>query len=114
MRGDIVISTAWQENFGIAVVEAMAHGCLPLLPDRLSYPEILPKPFHADFIYTSQDDLETKLAHLLTHLPDYTLKRQTLAASMAVHAWPNAVRAFDRELDRLVTPIQSPEFIVKS
>ena len=40
-RGDVVISTAIQENFGISVVEAMYFGCLPLLPDRLSYPELL-------------------------------------------------------------------------
>src|SRR6185436_16621184 len=41
-RGEIVISTATQENFGMAVVEAMAFGCLPLLPRRLAYPEIVP------------------------------------------------------------------------
>ena len=33
----IVISTAIQENFGISVVEAMAMGCFPLLPKRLSF-----------------------------------------------------------------------------
>jgi len=90
----------------------MAHGCLPLLPDRLSYPEILPAPFHTDFLYTCQDDLEAKLAHLLTHEPDFMLKRQTLAAAMAVHAWPKAIQAFDRELDRLGQT--SSEFNVKS
>lgn len=100
-RGAIIISTAWQENFGIAVVEAMAHGCLPLLPDRLSYPEILPRAFHSDFLYTCQDDLEAKLARLLTHLPDYESRRRTLAEAMGVYAWPNAVQALDREIDHL-------------
>ncbi|MCP3904755.1 MAG: DUF3524 domain-containing protein [Planctomycetes bacterium] len=41
-RCDWVLSTARHEFFGIAVVEAMLAGCLPWLPDRLSYPEILP------------------------------------------------------------------------
>ncbi|TVQ29572.1 MAG: DUF3524 domain-containing protein, partial [Spirochaetaceae bacterium] len=31
----IVVSTAIQENFGIAVMEAIAAGCAPILPDRL-------------------------------------------------------------------------------
>jgi glycosyltransferase involved in cell wall biosynthesis len=101
-RGSIVVSTARQENFGIAVVEAMAHGCLPLLPARLSYPEILPESLHADFLYESQKDLEVRLAHLLSHWAEYAPKRRELAAAMSVHSWPNAVEAFDRELDRLV------------
>jgi len=40
---DWVLSTAKHEFFGIAVVEALFAGCLPWLPDRLSYPELLPE-----------------------------------------------------------------------
>jgi glycosyltransferase involved in cell wall biosynthesis len=39
---DWVLSTAIHEYFGIAVVEALLAGCLPWLPQRLSYPELLP------------------------------------------------------------------------
>ncbi len=41
-RCDWVLSTARHEFFGVAVVEALLAGCLPWLPDRLSYPELLP------------------------------------------------------------------------
>lgn len=41
-RCDWVLSTAQHEFFGIAVVEAMLARCLPWLPERLSYPELLP------------------------------------------------------------------------
>lgn len=41
-RADWVLSTARHEFFGIAVVEAMLAGCLPWLPDTMSYPELLP------------------------------------------------------------------------
>jgi glycosyltransferase involved in cell wall biosynthesis len=108
-RGTIVVSTALQENFGIAVVEAMAHGCLPLLPARLSYPEIVPETFHADFLYGSQEELETKLAHLLAHWNQFEPQRRKLAAAMSVYAWPNAVEAFDRELDRLAPRADGPK-----
>ena len=41
-RCDWVLSTARHEFFGIAVAEALLGGCLPWLPERLSYPEMLP------------------------------------------------------------------------
>jgi len=64
-RGDIVISTAIQENFGIAVIEAIRMGCFPLLPARLSYPEILPEHYHDACLYSSQRDLVAKLKTVL-------------------------------------------------
>jgi len=41
-QGDIVVSTARHEFYGISVIEAVRAGCLPLLPNRLSYPELFP------------------------------------------------------------------------
>tara|TARA_X000001036_G_scaffold99053_1_gene92089 strand:- start:617 stop:1678 length:1062 start_codon:yes stop_codon:yes gene_type:complete len=41
-KADWVLSTANHEFFGIAVAEALFAGCLPWLPERLSYRELLP------------------------------------------------------------------------
>jgi glycosyltransferase involved in cell wall biosynthesis len=39
---DFVLSTADQEFQGLAIQEAMASGCIPVVPDALSYPEYVP------------------------------------------------------------------------
>jgi len=55
-RGDIVVSTSLHEFYGISIIEAVRAGCLPVLPDRLSYPEL----FDETFLY-SDDSLPEKL-----------------------------------------------------
>ena len=40
---DWVLSTARHEFFGMAVAEALFAGCLPWLPSRLAYPELVPE-----------------------------------------------------------------------
>ena len=45
---DIFVSTAQHEFFGIAAVEAISAGAYPLLPNRLSYPELLQRETFTD------------------------------------------------------------------
>jgi len=42
---DVVLSTALHEFQGLAVLQAVASGALPAVPDRLVYPEIYPARF---------------------------------------------------------------------
>lgn len=39
-KSKIVFSSSLQETFGLGVVEAMLFGCIPVVPDRLSYSEL--------------------------------------------------------------------------
>jgi glycosyltransferase involved in cell wall biosynthesis len=46
-QGDIVVSTSFHEFYGISILEAVRAGCVPVLPDRLSYPEL----FDSKYLY---------------------------------------------------------------
>ena len=43
--GTVAVSTSLHEFFGISVLEAVRAGARPLLPRRLSYPELFPDRF---------------------------------------------------------------------
>lgn len=65
---DIVVSTARHEFFGVAVCEAIACGCWPLLPARLAYPEIVPAALHATVLYAEHESLADRLARLIAQV----------------------------------------------
>lgn len=59
-QGDIVVSTSLHEFYGISIIEAVRAGCVPILPDRLSYPEL----FDEKFLY-SDDSLPERLERVI-------------------------------------------------
>ncbi|MBW2448880.1 MAG: DUF3524 domain-containing protein [Deltaproteobacteria bacterium] len=101
MQGTIVVSTATQENFGISVVEAIRYGCIPLLPHRLSYPEIIPQVFHGDFLYKDQTELVKKLCFIILTHSQLTEKQQHLSGAMERFEWKNVIGQYDEILKNL-------------
>jgi glycosyltransferase involved in cell wall biosynthesis len=87
-RCDWVLSTARHEYYGIAVVEAMLRGCLPWLPDRLSYPELLPHIAREISPMNPPDDPDAARAVIREHL-------QPAVA-------PNAVVRIDAQIESMV------------
>ena len=66
-EADVVLSTAIHEFFGVSVVEAVYCGATPVLPRRLSYPELIPAGLHAQCLY---DDFAGLLVRLKVALAD--------------------------------------------
>ena len=100
-QGVIVVSAAIQENFGISLLEAIRHGCYPLLPNNLVYPELIPPEHHDDCLYSSQEELVEKLCLILTNPGQHLDKREDLAGHMERYSWELVIDKYDNELDLL-------------
>jgi len=98
---DIIISTAMQENFGFSIAEAVYCRTLPLLPNDLSYPELLPRKFHRDFLYHNPEDLYRKLRRLVTHHRDYDKERAELSEAFRRFDWRERSKAFDEVFEEV-------------
>ncbi|MDE0446148.1 MAG: DUF3524 domain-containing protein [Spirochaetaceae bacterium] len=96
-RGSVVVSTAIQENFGISVVEAVAAGCHPLLPNRLAYPEVIPAAFHEECLYDGDEALADRLIALLSSPP--VKSPPGLAAAMRRYSWACLAEEYDNLFD---------------
>jgi glycosyltransferase involved in cell wall biosynthesis len=64
-QADLVLSTALHEFFGVSIVEAMYCGCVPIVPHRLSYPELIPAALHQRCLY---DDFAGLIGRLKSEL----------------------------------------------
>jgi glycosyltransferase involved in cell wall biosynthesis len=92
---DVVVSTAHQEFFGIAITEAVYAGAFPLLPNRLVYPERIPPEHHAACLYEDAGDLVRKLSQALTDR-DWTAPIvDALKPTMAEFDWSRLAPIYD-------------------
>lgn len=110
-ESEVVVSTARHEFFGVSVVEAIAAGCRPLLPERLAYPELLaevPAPRRGDFFY---DGTPRALADRLAELADAHRRGElggedpgAARRAVARFAWGRLRPRLDEAVERVATP----------
>ncbi|MEE9413313.1 MAG: DUF3524 domain-containing protein, partial [Methylococcales bacterium] len=102
-KSDLVISTAIHEFQGLAVMEAVASGCIPVVPDRLSYPEF----FDVQYCYPSQlDNLDSEAAGLCDKI-EYWLNRllieqQIEAPNVSAISWESLIDQYRDSLTQTV------------
>jgi len=90
-QGDVVVSTANHEFYGMAVLEAVRAGCRPLVPDRLSYREL----FAPEFRYEDVDFAQ----RLLAAIKAGRLAVDAAEALTRCFAWSTLTESYQRWLD---------------
>ncbi len=101
-QADITLSTAHHEFFGISIIEAAYCQTFPLLPNRLSYPEIIPQAFHPHCLYQHEEELVNKLAYALTHAQETAVTAQKLSAALKKYDWSQTAPQYDEAMTAVI------------
>ncbi|MCM8526898.1 MAG: DUF3524 domain-containing protein [Lentisphaeraceae bacterium] len=91
-EADIFISTADHEFFGLSAVEALAAGCIPVVPEHLAYPEILRD--YSEYFYKPRSSVQ-----LAGKIEQIIREKNTLDNSaVQKYFWQERVISLDRGL----------------
>jgi glycosyltransferase involved in cell wall biosynthesis len=99
----VTVSTAHHEFFGISILEAVGCRTLPILPHRLSYPELIPEPYHLRCLYENQGGLVQRLRWALTHVVEAGEIAADLATAVHKYDWSQIAPQYDARLDALLS-----------
>jgi glycosyltransferase involved in cell wall biosynthesis len=101
---DVILSTALHEFQGLAVLQAVAAGCVPVVPDRLAYREIYAEQYRYQ---SCPDDPMKEVAAAVTLIAglDQARRRDALKVpSVARFSIGALAPQYQRELDALHKP----------
>jgi len=97
---DMLPVTSNQDFFGGSVVEAMFCNVVPLLPNRLAYPEHIPQEYHHTFFYEEED----YLVKLQKRIMDVKyLRVMDMQQYVQKYDWGNMIVQYDNAITEVKT-----------
>jgi glycosyltransferase involved in cell wall biosynthesis len=102
-RGAVSVSTAAQENFGLAAVEAAYAGAYPLWPDRLSYPELIGPEAGRGHLYSEFGELVVKLKMRMTGPPYDRDEHERIRRALDRFDWSRRIGHYDDLIESTAT-----------
>lgn len=100
---DIVLSTALHDFQGLSILEAVQCGCIPLLPDKLAYPEF----FEEKFLYEWKDLPEDCARSAVDKLVCLQKKGDLQLPDLVRFDWSCLREAYACRIESLVSAIPS-------
>ena len=98
-KADILPVTSNQEFFGASVMEAIYCDTWPILPDRLTYPELIPKKSQKEHLYVNESDFYKKI---IWAIQNYKKIKKTKLSDIAFQFdWKAVAPIYDEVMDSI-------------
>ena len=99
-KANILPVTSCQDFFGVSIMEAIYCETYPILPNRLSYPELIPYQLHKDHYYDNNDQFYDRLKNALIA---YKSKDLNSIKNLATkYDWKNLASVYDHKLESIL------------
>jgi len=95
-KSDVIPVTSNQEFFGASVMEAIYCNTWPILPNRLTYPELIPAELHHDHIYLDNENLLKKIKWALDNIN--TIRNSKISKVAEIYNWKKMAKVYDRAI----------------
>ncbi len=99
-QADILPVCSIQDFFGGSIVEAIAAGCYPILPDRLAYPEHIPTALHEAHLYQRDEQCYQILKNKILNIDK--IRHKSCYHFVSRYDWSNLASKYDQVLEELV------------
>ena len=98
-KSDIIPVTSNQEFFGASVMEAIYCETWPILPNRLTYPELIPSELHHNHIYKNEEDLFNKVKWSIDNIDK--IRKSKIAKIAKKYDWNEMAKIYDQTIRAL-------------
>ena len=99
-KSDILPVTSHQDFFGISIMEALYCGCIPCLPKRLSYTELVPFQDFGEYFYDDDGEYLPTLERILLNHRFYN--RRPFEEIASKYDWSNMISIYDHVFQEIL------------
>jgi len=97
---DIVISSTLHDFQGLSLQEAISLDCIPIAPDRVAYPEYIPK----QYLYAVSDDIDVESENLFVKLKDVINSKGFIAPNLEQYSTKQLIPKYLKSFKQLLQP----------
>ena len=99
-RADLLPITNNQDFFGGSVVESIYCDTYPILPNRLTYPELLPEELHNNHLYNDENELYDKVKNCILNINE--IRKTKIRDEFKKYDWTTMFPVYDKLFSSII------------